>query len=133
MKGIISAIVREGLLDEEGIARLKDLVASGRPLDDALREADGVPEDVLLRFLAKEMLVPYIELENVLLELSAVTDPAKTRSSLQTLDKYVVLPHCVRTRIFGIRERARKNGICANPVHTPERGDVACEAEERSL
>src|SRR5256885_8124283 len=65
MKGIISAIVREGLLDEEGIARLKDLVAGGRPLDDALREADGGPEDVLLRFLAQEMLVPYIELENV--------------------------------------------------------------------
>jgi general secretion pathway protein E/type IV pilus assembly protein PilB len=65
VKGIISAIVREGLLDEQGIARLKDLVARGRPLDDALREADGVPEDVLLRFLAKEMLVPYLELENV--------------------------------------------------------------------
>src|SRR5215207_3119892 len=65
MKGIISAIVREGLLDEQGIARLKDLVARGRPLDDALREADGVPEDKLLRFLAKEMLVPYIELEEV--------------------------------------------------------------------
>ena len=65
MKGIISAIVREGLLDEQGIARLKDLVARGRPLDDALREADGVPEDKLLRFLAKEMMVPYIELEEV--------------------------------------------------------------------
>ena len=65
MKGIISAIVREGLLDEQGIARLKDLVARGRPLDDALREADGVPEDKLLRFLAREMLVPYIELEEV--------------------------------------------------------------------
>src|SRR5687768_6782259 len=64
MKGIISAIVREGLLDEQGIARLKDLVARGRPLDDALREADGVPEDKLLRFLAKEMLVPYLELED---------------------------------------------------------------------
>ena len=63
MKGIITAIVREGLLDEQGVARLKDLVAQGRPLDDALREADGVPEDKLLRFLAKEMLVPYIELE----------------------------------------------------------------------
>jgi general secretion pathway protein E/type IV pilus assembly protein PilB len=65
VKGIISAIVREGLLDETGVQRLKDLVAQGRPLDDALREADGVPEDVLLRFLAREMLVPYLELENV--------------------------------------------------------------------
>jgi general secretion pathway protein E/type IV pilus assembly protein PilB len=64
VKGIISAIVRDGLLDEKGVQRLKDLVAQGRPLDDALREADGVPEDKLLRFLAKEMLVPYLELED---------------------------------------------------------------------
>src|SRR5687768_11546474 len=65
VKGIITAIVREGLLDEKGVQRLKDLVAQGRPLDDALREADGVPEDVLLRFLAREMMVPYLELEDV--------------------------------------------------------------------
>ena len=65
MKGILAELHREGLLDEAAARQVQDLAASGRPLDDALREANGgVPEDKLLRFLSAQFQVPYMELEN---------------------------------------------------------------------
>jgi len=63
VKRLFASLVREGLLDEKSVARVQELTAAGKPLDDALREADGVPEDKLLRFLAAELQIPYMELD----------------------------------------------------------------------
>src|SRR4051812_24094142 len=61
---MFASLVREGLLDEKSVARVQELTAQGKALDDALREADGIPEDKLLRFFAGELQIPYMELED---------------------------------------------------------------------
>ncbi|MBM4016945.1 MAG: type II/IV secretion system protein [Planctomycetes bacterium] len=52
-----------GLLDEQAARRVESLVAQGKPLDEALLAASGLPEDQLLRFLSEEFHVPYVDLE----------------------------------------------------------------------
>src|SRR5258707_13501594 len=62
-------LVGEGLLDETTASQTRELEAAGRPLDDALREAmaangvNGTSEEKLLRYLAEQFQIPYIELE----------------------------------------------------------------------
>ncbi|HZN66941.1 MAG TPA: ATPase, T2SS/T4P/T4SS family [Tepidisphaeraceae bacterium] len=63
MRGIFATLLREGLLDEKAVGRAQELTSQGKSLDDALREADGLSEEQVLRFLAKELHVPYMELE----------------------------------------------------------------------
>jgi general secretion pathway protein E/type IV pilus assembly protein PilB len=52
-----------GLLDEQAAKRVEGLVAEGKPLDEALLAASGLPEDQVLRYLAEEFGVPYADLE----------------------------------------------------------------------
>ena len=62
--GEILVRMREtGLLDEPSARRVEGLVAEGRPLDEALLAASGAPEDQVLRYLAEEFHVPYVDLE----------------------------------------------------------------------
>src|SRR6476661_618036 len=64
-------LVGEGLLDETTASQARELEASGRPLDDAIREAmagngvNGTSEEKLLRYLAAQFQIPYAELEGV--------------------------------------------------------------------
>ena len=51
------------MLDESTARRVQGLVAEGRPLDEALLAAGGLPEDRLLRYLSEEFHVPYVDLE----------------------------------------------------------------------
>jgi len=53
----------EGLLDERAYEKVRQLQAQGRPLDEALLSAGGLPEEQLLRRLAAEFRVPYVDLE----------------------------------------------------------------------
>src|SRR3954470_9434241 len=68
---IVSMLVGEGLLDESTASQARELEASGRPLDDALREAmaangvNGTSEEKLLRYLAEQFQIPYAELEGI--------------------------------------------------------------------
>src|SRR3954453_9845954 len=68
---IVSMLVGEGLLDEATASQTRELEASGRPLDDAIREAmsangsNGTSEEKLLRYLAGQFQIPYAELEGV--------------------------------------------------------------------
>ncbi|MCX5655806.1 MAG: GspE/PulE family protein [Planctomycetota bacterium] len=62
--GDILARMREtGLLDEPAARQVEGLVASGKPLDEALLAAGGLPEDQVLRYLAGEFRVPFVDLE----------------------------------------------------------------------
>jgi general secretion pathway protein E/type IV pilus assembly protein PilB len=60
---VLAKLIDEGLLDAEKSQQIRDATAAGKPLDDALRAANGVPEDKILRSLAAYFDVPFIDLE----------------------------------------------------------------------
>jgi len=60
---IVAMLMGQGLLTPEGGEQVRAAIASGKPLDDALRAAAGTAEDKVLRFLAGHFDVPYIDLE----------------------------------------------------------------------
>jgi type II secretion system protein E len=66
---IVSMLVGEGLLDETTATQARELEAAGRPLDDAIHEAmaatgvNGTSEEKLLRYLAEQFQIPYVELD----------------------------------------------------------------------
>jgi len=63
MKDIVSKMLDDQLLDGAAAERVRSLVTEGKSLDDALREASGAPEEKVLRYLAAEFHVPYVDLE----------------------------------------------------------------------
>ncbi len=64
MISIVDKMVQAGLLDRTSADRVQALRAEGRGLDEALRQCISVGEDQLLKYLAEEFDVPYIELES---------------------------------------------------------------------
>ena len=60
---IITKLVQEGLLDAEAAHKVREAVAAGKPLDDALRDVPGLSEDKFLRRLAAEFDLTFIDLE----------------------------------------------------------------------
>ena len=73
----------EGLLGEQAAQDVETLVAQGKSLDEALLTAGGLPEERLLRFLAQEFHVPYVDLE---------TNPP-TREFLKQFPARILLAH----------------------------------------
>jgi len=65
MRNILETLTREGVLTESAARRVRDLCSHGTPLDEALRQADGVAEDRLLRTLGAALDIPYVELETL--------------------------------------------------------------------
>jgi general secretion pathway protein E/type IV pilus assembly protein PilB len=63
VKDILSKLVQEHALDEEGARVVHAAIGHGKPFDDALREAPGLVEDKALRVLAAEFDLPYVDLE----------------------------------------------------------------------
>jgi general secretion pathway protein E len=63
MNVVLANMLREGLLTEQAAGDVEALAAEGRPLDEALLSASGLDEEVLLRYLAEEFHVPYVDLE----------------------------------------------------------------------
>jgi general secretion pathway protein E/type IV pilus assembly protein PilB len=63
MAEILTRMQQAGLLDEPAARRVEGLVAEGKPLDEALLTASGLPEEQVLRCLAEEFHVPYVDLE----------------------------------------------------------------------
>ena len=63
MNDILVKMVEEGLLDNQTAERVGALRAEGRPLDEALLAGSGLPEEDLLRYLAKEFRALYVDLE----------------------------------------------------------------------
>src|SRR4051812_39736294 len=55
----------KGLLDEAAATRAQSLLAEGRPLEDAVLAADGLAEETVLRFLAQQFDVPYVDAETL--------------------------------------------------------------------
>jgi len=63
MNAVLAKLLDVGLIDQSAASDVESLVATGSPLDEALLAASGIEEEVLLRFLATEFVVPYIDLE----------------------------------------------------------------------
>ena len=64
MNDILDKMLDAGLLDQQARSRVHALRAEGKGLDEALRKCSQVGEEQLLRYLAKEFDVPYIELDD---------------------------------------------------------------------
>ncbi len=65
MLDIVETLLHEGLLTEVTARRVRDLSSHGTPLEDALRQADGLSEERLLRSLGAALDLPYVDLETV--------------------------------------------------------------------
>ena len=63
MTDIVAKAIQEGILPPEGAKRVRQLRAEGAALDEALLAADGQQEERVLRFLAAEFHIPYVDLE----------------------------------------------------------------------
>ena len=63
MNNVIARLISDGLLDESKAKQVTDAYAQGKPLDDALRQADGAAEDKILRSLGAYFDVPFVDLE----------------------------------------------------------------------
>ena len=94
MLDILARMRQKGLLDEQSSRRVEALVAEGKPLDEALLAAGGLPEDQLLRYLAEEFHVPHVDLEQ---------NPPK-KEFLAQFPARILLEH-------GLLPLGRENGI----------------------
>src|SRR5688572_8250110 len=56
-------MVDEGLLNAAGAQRVREMLAQGQSLEEAVLAADGVSEEALLRYLAQAFDVPYVDLD----------------------------------------------------------------------
>ena len=63
MQDLIAQLVVEGVLDASAAQRARAAIAEGKPLDEAVLAADGIPEEKLLRSLAAIFDIPYIDLD----------------------------------------------------------------------
>ena len=63
MNAILLNMQRDGLLDAPAAEKAEVLLAEGKTLDDALASASGLADERLLRYLADEFGVPYVDLE----------------------------------------------------------------------
>lgn len=60
---LIDQIRQSGLLDDTAAHRAREMLNSGKSLEDAILAADGISEEALLRYLAETFSVPYVDLE----------------------------------------------------------------------
>jgi general secretion pathway protein E/type IV pilus assembly protein PilB len=60
---LLDQMFRRGLLDADARDRAAGAIDTGKPLEEAVLSADGVTEEVMLRFLADSLELPYIDVE----------------------------------------------------------------------
>jgi general secretion pathway protein E len=63
MNDILSKMYAAEMLDQQALDRVKALRGEGKPLDEALVTGSGLSEEKVLRFLAQEFGLPYIDLD----------------------------------------------------------------------
>src|SRR5215469_14925232 len=64
MLDIVDTLRQDGVFTPATAEAVRDLTSQGRMLDDALREANGVAEDKLLKALAATLDMEFVELES---------------------------------------------------------------------
>ena len=63
MNDIVSRLAQEGLLDTDSAVQVRDALSGGKSLDEALRTPKSASEDKILRLLAEEFGIPFVDLE----------------------------------------------------------------------
>ena len=63
MNEILAKLMQENVIDSVAGQAASESMQLGKSLDDALREAPGISEEKVLRFLANEFEIPFIDLE----------------------------------------------------------------------
>jgi len=58
---ILPKMCKDGLLEGQAVERVRALCADETPLDEALLAGGGLPEEQLLRYLAGEFNIPYLD------------------------------------------------------------------------
>jgi general secretion pathway protein E/type IV pilus assembly protein PilB len=126
---VLSKLVEDGLLTADKAREVTDAAAAGKPLDDALRAVNGVPEEKLLQVLAGFYDIPFVDLEK---------DAAKHAPSKEFLAKFparILLDHhlmpvsengdgvaVVTSRVFdtaGLDQLRLATGLDVHPVIAP--------------
>ena len=79
MEDVLVRLEREGLLDPAAMQQVRNDVAAGKALDEALKAAGTAAEEKILRSLAEYFEIPFIELEK---------DAAKYAPSKEFLSKF---------------------------------------------
>jgi general secretion pathway protein E/type IV pilus assembly protein PilB len=126
---VLSKLVEDGLLTADKAREVTDAAAAGKPLDDALRSVNGVPEEKLLQALAGFYDIPYVDLEK---------DGARHAPTKEFLAKFparILLDHhlmplsengdgvaVVTSRVFdtaGLDQLRLATGLDVHPVIAP--------------
>jgi general secretion pathway protein E/type IV pilus assembly protein PilB len=126
---VLTKLVDEGLLTAEKAKEVTAAAAAGKPLDDALRAVNGVPEEKLLQALAGFYDIPYVDLEK---------DGARHAPTKEFLAKFparILLDHrlmplsengdgiaVVTSRVFdnaGLDQLRLATGLDVHPVIAP--------------
>jgi general secretion pathway protein E/type IV pilus assembly protein PilB len=63
MNALLTKMEKAGVLTEQDSRSVEALMAQGQPVDEALLASGRAPADQVLRFLATEFSVPYVDLE----------------------------------------------------------------------
>ena len=129
MNDVLTKLVDDGLLTAEKAKEVTAAAAAGKPLDDALRAVNGVPEEKLLQALAGFYDIPYVDLEK---------DGARHAPTKEFLAKFparILLDHrlmplsengdgiaVVTSRVFdnaGLDQLRLATGLDVHPVIAP--------------
>jgi general secretion pathway protein E/type IV pilus assembly protein PilB len=65
MDSILTKMRREGLLEDEAARKVEQMWLQGTSLDEALVSGSGLSEEMVLRYLAAEFGMPYVDLDSV--------------------------------------------------------------------
>ncbi len=79
MDDLIARLVSEGALEEAPAEKVREAIAGGRSIDDAIATIAGVSEDKVLRFLGEYYHIPFVDLEK---------DAAKYAPQKELLSKF---------------------------------------------
>jgi type II secretion system protein E len=63
VEDVVAKLLQENLLDAESAEQVRQAIAAGKSLDDALRVPKSASEEKILRFLADYFAIPYLDLE----------------------------------------------------------------------
>jgi hypothetical protein len=63
VEDVVGKLLQEGLLDADSAQQVRDAIAAGKSLDEALRLPKGASEEKILRFLGGYFDIPFLDLE----------------------------------------------------------------------
>ncbi|MDP9175036.1 MAG: GspE/PulE family protein [Planctomycetota bacterium] len=129
MDQVLANLVREGLLTQEAARGVTESVAAGKPIDEALRGANGVSEEKVLRHLATYFDIPFVDLEKDA-EKKAPSKEFLSRFPARILLDRRIMPLAengdgvavVTSRVFdttGLDELRLATGLDVHPVLAP--------------